>query len=59
MFKSKPEDTTKAFESIIVQAAVFSTSGSFGKAGYQTTMFGSPGGAGDSPIGNIFLTYPS
>ena len=38
-------------EAITVQANVFSTLGSFGKAGYQTTMFNS-----GNVIGNVYLS---
>jgi len=38
-------------ESITVQANVFSSSGSFGKAGYQTTMYNS-----GNFIGNVYLS---
>ena len=42
-------------EAVIVQASVFTTSGSFGKAAYQTTMF-STGAADTDPIGNVYLS---
>ena len=38
-------------ESILVQGSVFTTVGSFGKAGYQSTMSDA-----NSPIANVFLT---
>jgi hypothetical protein len=56
LIKIKPEPNGgKDLESVIVQASVFSTIGSFGKAGYQTTMY-SPAGNDWSPIANVFLT---
>jgi hypothetical protein len=60
LIKVKPEEKLLQLESIIVQASVFTTSGSFGKSGYQTTMFkeniSGPGCVGCNPIGNVFLT---
>ena len=38
-------------ESIVVQASVFTTVGSFGKSGYQTTMFD-----GTESIGSVYLS---
>ena len=38
-------------ESIVVQASVFTNVGSFGKAGYQSTMYD-----GDETIGNVYLS---
>jgi hypothetical protein len=55
-FKANPDGTTLEYEAIIVQSSVFTTSGSFGKPGYQTTMFGSGGTNNASPIANVYLT---
>lgn len=38
-------------ETVVVQASVFTTVGSFGKSGYQTTMFD-----GTEVIGNVYLS---
>ncbi|EPA05277.1 hypothetical protein [Candidatus Nitrosarchaeum limnium] len=38
-------------ESVVVQASVFTTVGSFGKSGYQTTMYD-----GTEVIGNVYLS---
>ena len=38
-------------ESVVVQASVFTTVGSFGKSGYQTTMYD-----GTESIGNVYLS---
>jgi hypothetical protein len=38
-------------ESVVVQASVFTSVGSFGKAGYQTTMYD-----GTESIGNVYLS---
>ena len=61
-----PPNSTKAFlvkvkpgtiagqntlQSVVVQASVFTTVGSFGKSGYQTTMFD-----GDESIGSVYLS---
>jgi len=55
LLKIKPESNGgRLLESVIVQASVFSSIGSFGKAGYQTTSY-SPAGNDWSPIANVFL----
>ncbi len=46
----KPSGTV-SLESVVVQGSVFTTLGSFGKAGYQSTMSGT-----DSSIVNVHLT---
>jgi hypothetical protein len=46
----KPSGTA-SLESVVVQGSVFTTLGSFGKAGYQSTMSGT-----DSSIVNVHLT---
>lgn len=56
LLKVKPDNKNGQWEAIIVQASVFSSSGSFGKAGYQTTMFGDTGTTGNAPIANVYLT---
>ena len=55
MVKVKPFTNNVALEAIIVQTSIFSTSGSFGKAAYQTTMFPG-GGANDAPVANVFMS---
>jgi hypothetical protein len=55
MLKVKPNVNSKNLEAIIVQASVFTTAGSFGKAAYQTTMF-EGGGQENSPIPNVYLS---
>ncbi|HUT06990.1 MAG TPA: hypothetical protein VMW74_09950, partial [Nitrosopumilaceae archaeon] len=55
LLKVKPAaNGGKILESVIVQSSVFSSIGSFGKAGYQTTMYSSAGNNW-SPIANVFL----
>ena len=53
--KANPKDNGVVLEAVIVQASVFTTSGSFGKSGYQTTMFSS-GGSDGSPVANVYLS---
>ncbi|MDH3610336.1 MAG: hypothetical protein OEM79_01095 [Nitrosopumilus sp.] len=55
MFKANPWTNSVDLEAIIVQTSIFSTSGSFGKAAYQTTMFPA-GGSADAPISNVYLS---
>jgi hypothetical protein len=55
MFKVKPWTNNVDLEAIIVQTSIFSTSGSFGKAAYQTTMFPG-GGLNDAPVASVYLS---
>ena len=54
MLKVEPGDifvSGRNLDALIVQANVYSTFGSFGKSGYQTTMY-----ERDAPIVNVYLT---
>ena len=55
VLKMNPFSNSVDLEAIIVQTSIFSTAGSFGKAGYQTTQYKS-GGSNDAPIVNVYLS---
>ena len=55
ILKMNPFANSVTLEAIIVQTSIFSTAGSFGKAGYQTTQY-PVGGMNDAPIVNVYLS---
>ena len=55
LYSVNPFHNGQDLEAIIVQTSIFSTSGSFGKAAYQTTMFDATGPQ-NAPIGNVYLS---
>ena len=55
MVKIQPEAVGTDLEAVIVQTSIFSSAGSFGKSGYQTTIYDGSSPQ-DSPIVNVYLS---
>jgi len=55
MVKIQPESVGTDLEAVIVQTSIFSSAGSFGKSGYQTTIYDGTAPQ-DSPIINVYMS---